>query len=55
MESIMKSVKKLIRTQLKRSVLKQKNEWPATSVPIYFQPARPKKNEKQGQESLSQK
>lgn len=54
MESIMKSVKKLISTQLKKSVLKQKNEWPATSIPIYFQPARPKKNEEQGQDSSSQ-
>lgn len=44
MVKIIKLVKRLAADQIQRSVLKQKNEWPATSVPIYFQPERPEKD-----------
>ena len=43
MENMKEKVKKLLSVQLKKSVLKQKNEWPATSTPVYFQPIRPNK------------
>lgn len=42
----MKTLKETIKNALKKSVEKQKNEWPATSYPIFFQPERPKKDVK---------
>lgn len=43
---IIESIKRLSSAKIKKSVLAQKNEWPATSAPIYFQPERPVRNEK---------
>lgn len=42
---IIDTVKKLSGARIKKSVLAQKNEWPATSAPIFFQPERPKADE----------
>lgn len=51
MRKIIEAAKKLAGVQIQKSVLRQKNEWPATSFPVYFQPERPKThkivNEKQ--------
>jgi len=33
--------KRLIARFLENRVLRQKNEWPAASIPIYYQPKRP--------------
>lgn len=41
MGNLFEATKKLIGIQIQKSVLKQKNEWPATSTPIFFQPERP--------------
>lgn len=41
MKNAKEKAKKLLSVQLKKSVLGQKNEWPATSTPIFFQPVRP--------------
>lgn len=46
MKNVKGKAKKLLSVQLKKSVLKQKNEWPATSTPIYFQPVRPSAQKK---------
>lgn len=35
-------IKKVVTYQIEKSVLRQKNEWPATSVPVFYQPKRPK-------------
>ncbi len=42
MKKIMKEVKRLASMQINKSVSRQKHEWPATSLPVYFQPERPK-------------
>lgn len=44
MKKIISVVKNLAANQIQRAVLKQKNEWPVTSFPIYFQPERPEKD-----------
>lgn len=44
MKKILKVTKKFIGMQIEKSVLKQKNEWPATSTPVFFQPERPQKD-----------
>lgn len=41
MKKIMKEVKRLASMQINKSVSRQKHEWPATSLPVYFQPERP--------------
>lgn len=47
MKKILETAKKLASARINKSVLKQKNEWPATSIPVFFQPERPqKKNER---------
>lgn len=42
MRKIIEAVKRLASVQIQKSVLRQKNEWPATSFPVFFQPERPK-------------
>ena len=54
MKTISSIVKKLVRKQLKHSILNQKNEWPATSTPIFYQPVRPKNTESEKQNLTSQ-
>ena len=42
MAKFFEAVKKVVGLQINRAVLRQKNEWPATSIPVYFQLERPK-------------
>lgn len=44
MRNVLEVAKRFLGAQINKSVLKQKNEWPATSIPVYFQPERPKKD-----------
>ena len=39
---ILSTFKNVVIQQIEKSILRQKNEWPATSVPVFFQPERPK-------------
>ncbi len=43
MKKIMEEVKRLASMQINKSVSRQEHEWPATSLPVFFQPERPQK------------
>ena len=45
MKKITEVAKRLAGKHIQKSVLRQKNEWPVTSYPIYFQPERPQTDE----------
>lgn len=52
MSTAFKILKKGASKIIRIMVIRQKNEWPATSVPVFFQPYRPYKASKKKQLAL---